>query len=131
MDWMKMTTIHAFSFLFFLAACSSGPTVKNSVKGGLEKGVVDSVIKENISEVRGCYEAQLASHPQLKGRVVTNFTIADNGRVSAANITESTLKNPGTETCLLDVILDMDFPPPVGGGKVDVKYPFIFSPAAE
>ena len=54
------------------------------------------------------------------------FTIAANGMVQSASVTETTLKNSEVERCITAKIRTWKFPKPKGGGIVIVKYPFIF-----
>ena len=40
-----------------------------------------------------------------------------------------TLKNKNTESCVVDVIKRIPFPPVRGGGVAEVTYPFLFKPS--
>lgn len=80
-------------------------------------------------QFRTCYETQLRAHPTLQGRVVVAFTISPEGRAADLTLKSTTLHNSKVENCILDVIRGItDFPPPDGGAKVQLTYPFKFTP---
>ena len=84
------------------------------------------MIKQHLAQIRYCYEKELVRAPGLFGKVGTQFTIAANGMVQSASVTETTLKNSEVERCITAKIRTWKFPKPKGGGIVIVKYPFIF-----
>ena len=94
--------------------------------GALPVEVIKKVIAENRNQVRYCYEVELQRHQTLQGRVLVKFVIAANGSVAAVRIESSTLNSPVVERCILAKIKGWRFPPPVGGGLVEVRYPFVF-----
>jgi pSer/pThr/pTyr-binding forkhead associated (FHA) protein len=96
------------------------------VEGGLDREVISAVIKENLGQIRYCYERNLSANPDLNGKVQVKFTIAAPGTVSAQEIGTSTLKNAMVEGCILRRIARWKFPQPKGGTSVVVTYPFLF-----
>jgi TonB family protein len=102
-----------------------------SVRGSLDKEIIRRIVRRNINQVRFCYQEALTRHPSLEGRLVTQFTIAPTGRVLAAMIESSTLKELSVEACVVNAVKRLEFPAPEGGGLVMVSYPFTFSPAGE
>jgi len=111
---------------------STGPETLPSepvVLGALSKEAIQEVILEHVTRIRFCYERELKARPNLSGKIVVKFVIAKDGTVSSADIKESTLDLPDMESCVLDVIRQMAFPEPKGGGIVIVSYPFLFRPA--
>ena len=96
------------------------------IMGSLDKEIIRRVIKQHLAQIRYCYEKELVRAPGLFGKVGTQFTIAANGLVQAASVTETTLKNSEVERCITAKIRTWKFPKPKGGGVVIVKYPFIF-----
>ncbi len=106
-----------------------GNAAETIVMGGLDKDVIDRIIKENISKIRYCYEIEANKNPSLRGRIMTRFVIAATGRVSQSGIEATSMQNPGVERCLTSVIQKIQFPEPVGGTLVEVSYPFQFTPA--
>jgi len=110
-------------------AIEIGSASETIIVGGLDKSVIDEYIKRHMRQISGCYSRELTSKPGLKGRVATRFVITGSGRVSQASVTSSKLNDPITEKCVLGVIKLIVFPEPLGGGVVEVDYPFDFTPA--
>lgn len=100
------------------------------IMGGLDKDLIDRIIKENINAIRTCYEREAnTSRAELRGRVMMRFVISASGRVSQAGVEATSLSNVNVEKCLVGVMKRIVFPEPLGGGVVEVSYPFLFSPA--
>lgn len=99
-----------------------------AIEGALTKEEIDAVIKQNLAQIRACYERNLQGNRGLAGRVKVAFVIVSTGRVSSADIVSSDLGNAATEGCIKDVIRRWKFPLPRGGGIVNVNYPFVFTP---
>jgi hypothetical protein len=99
------------------------------VIGALDRSLIDAVVKRNMSQIKYCYQRELAKSPSLAGKVTVKFTIAGDGSVSSAITKSSTLGSPAVESCINGRFLRMSFPEPMGNGLVIVSYPFLFSPA--
>lgn len=111
------------------SANAASDTEKKVVMGGLDKGVIDDQIKRYLPQIRYCYVKELNSSAKpISGEIQTRFTIDAAGKVTTAEISSTTLNNSLVETCVVGVIKRIFFPEPVGGGIVDVDYPFVFSP---
>ncbi len=107
-----------------------GDSVETVILGGLDKSVIDAMIKRHLRQIRNCYESELTrGNPKIRGRVMTRFVISASGRVSRAAVTATSLKSARVERCLTGVIKRIQFPEPLGGGVVEVSYPFVFSPS--
>jgi hypothetical protein len=107
-----------------------GNAAETIVVGGLDRSLIDEYIKRHIREIRACYEAQLnSSAGKLAGRMATRFVISGSGHVSQAGVTSSSLGNSKVESCVLGVLRHIMFPEPLGGGVVEVDYPFSFTPS--
>lgn len=98
-------------------------------RGDLNKEILRRVIRHHISDVKNCYEAELAQNPKLGGRILVRFTIASSGRVTASALQDSTMGNARVETCTVEAVRGWEFPKPCGGGYVVVSYPFVLTPA--
>lgn len=96
---------------------------------GLEREVVRRVVRWNIDGFRACYEAGLASNPNLKGRVTLRFTIGKDGKVTSMTDGGSDLPDANVVRCVLDHGATLVFPAPRGGSPVQVTYPIDFKPA--
>jgi TonB family protein len=91
--------------------------------------VIAKVIKRHENEIKYCYEQELNKTPNLSGKVAVQFVIDPTGAVSEGNVTETSLNNTTTESCMLSRIRRWKFPEPQGGGIVTVTFPWIFKPA--
>jgi TonB family protein len=76
--------------------------------------------------VRFCYERALQRRPELRGRVVTRFTIGDDGRVTRAAIADSSVADADVGACVAAAERRWRFPAPCAG---DMRYPFVFERA--
>ena len=110
------------------AACAPDAECGPIILPALEKAVIDAVIHDAMKPIRGCYNKGLAADPTLAGLVKVRFVIAADGMVSSATTKQTTLGAPGVESCLNENFLTIVFPPPKGGGTVNVTYPFVFLP---
>ena len=82
------------------------------------------------NEIKACYERALQKDPTLYGKVAVRWIIDPTGAVPRASLSASTLGNTETEACILRRVRRWRFPPPRGGGVVQVTYPWIFKPSA-
>ena len=98
------------------------------VRGGLEKSEVEAVIKQNLAQIRNCYNRGLRMNPTLSGKVKASFKISAAGTVAISRIGDSSLASSDVEECIRGRILSWNFPQPRGGTTVDVSYPFILRP---
>ncbi len=105
---------------------STGPP---TVYGGLDKEIIRRIIHQHRSRFRYCYEKELIKNPNLQGKVYVKFIIEPNGRVFKSHVSRTTINNDRLEECLVRRIRLLRFPPPKGGGIVEVNYPFIFKPS--
>lgn len=94
------------------------------VQGSLSKEVIRRIIHRHINEVKFCYERELASRPDLEGRVAIKFIISGQGSVQMSAVANSTLGNAKVENCIAQAVRRWTFPQPKGGGVVIVTYPF-------
>ncbi|MCO4746254.1 MAG: AgmX/PglI C-terminal domain-containing protein [Proteobacteria bacterium] len=96
--------------------------------GSLDRELINEPIAAQIGTIQRCYAAELARTPNLAGKVVLKFVISADGTVGERGIKSSELGHEGVESCILDVIGDLVFAKPKGGGVVMVSYPFLFAP---
>ena len=95
------------------------------VMGSLPREILQKVIDQNKNQIRTCYEAELQRQQDLEGKVGVKWVIAATGRVAKVMITETSLENGNVEKCIMAKIMTWKFPPPAGGGTVEVNYPFV------
>jgi hypothetical protein len=99
--------------------------------GGLDRDVIESIIRKRQDRIRLCYERQLNFFPKLKGKISVHFVIGKTGSVISSGISEDTLKNENVSKCITNEVKDWSFPVPEGGTIVNVDYPFVFESSAK
>ncbi|MEI7973869.1 MAG: AgmX/PglI C-terminal domain-containing protein, partial [Bdellovibrio sp.] len=99
---------------------------ESEITGGLDREVIASYIKSQLGQILYCYERQLSAEPQLYGKVTVKFTIGPSGSIETQRISETSLRSQIVESCMLQKISKWKFPPPEGGTRVVVSYPFLF-----
>jgi hypothetical protein len=100
-------------------------------RGGLDRDVIDAIIRRRQDRIRLCYERQLNFNPKLSGKVAVHFVIGKSGNVVSRRILEDTMKNASVNNCILNEVSTWTFPPPQGGTLVNVDYPFVFESSAK
>jgi hypothetical protein len=97
------------------------------VVGAIDPELIRRVIREHASQIRYCYEQQLALNPKLEGKVAIRWQIDAAGRASATQVepADTTLASAEVHRCIMSRIVTWQFPKPKGGGIAIVKYPWI------
>jgi hypothetical protein len=84
-----------------------------------------------------CYEETLRTEPGLAGRLVVEFDIAGEpdvgGIVEDSRIDESSdlARSAALSECVRETIYSLELRAPEGGGRVQVRYPFVFRPDSD
>jgi TonB family protein len=96
----------------------------------IDKGLIRTVVRSHVREIRGCYEQGLATDPKLAGRVVVRFTIDPRGTVSEAAVASSDLPPQAqlVQACIVAAVKNWRFPVPPQSTKAEVLYPFVLAP---
>lgn len=93
---------------------------------GLDKDAIRSVVRSNIKDIRGCYNAGLEQDKDLEGRISLRMEIAAGGTVKDATVLDADF-DEGVPACMAKTVRDWDFP------AIDkptvVTYPFLFKPS--
>ena len=94
------------------------------------KDEIQRVIADNRGKVRACYEAALKTNPGIAGDLVVSFIINPDGSVKNAEVnwSESELHVPELDSCTIEVVQALKFPPSSRGLESKVNYPFNFNP---
>ena len=95
--------------------------------GNVDKATIDRIVKQHLTQIRTCYERELARNPSLSGKITVKFVIAKDGQVSTSNSAHSTLGSAPAEECIHGHFRRMRFPPPRGGGIAVIRYPLVFN----
>ena len=94
-----------------------------AVQGDLDKAIVRRYMRRNTQKFQYCYEKKLLVDPRATGTVSTEFFITPEGTVASAHASGV---DPEVAECVADVIKQIEFPKPRGGGGVQVNYPLTF-----
>lgn len=96
--------------------------------GSIDKEAIRRVIREHLREIRSCYERALQRQPDLYGKIVFSWIIAEKGRVQSAKVTSNDLGNAEVANCIKEKLQTWTFPepPPNTLAQVD-SYPFVFA----
>jgi len=95
------------------------------IAGHYAPDVVTRALRARVATFRYCYEKALAAWPELAGRIALTWTIAADGKVAGAHVTESSMSDPSVGACLAAAVGRLAFPPPAGG-PVELSVPFTF-----
>lgn len=123
--------------LLFLPTAPAREIVANQPKvtpargDGLERSVIMQEIRRAQPRIKACYEMGLQAKSGLGGKLSVAFKIGPDGHVVSSTAQEDSLEHEQTTRCILDVVNRMEFPPPEGGGFVNVTFPWIFKQAGE
>lgn len=98
-----------------------------SFSGSIDKEAIRKVIRDNQRQIQACYEKTLNKNPNLYGKVILEWVIVGNGRVTNARVANSTLKNSEVENCILSRLRTWKFPEPPPDQEAVVSYPFLFN----
>jgi hypothetical protein len=119
---------------FATPGAAPAPSVRHVDGGGLhrfDKQGLDEAMASAMPEIDACYEEWLKIQPSLGGRMNARFTINTDdgveGRVSQVSVGDGGAGNIAFEGCILSVISELRFDPPLGG-EMHVSYPLAFIP---
>lgn len=93
----------------------------------LDKEGVRRVIREHLPQISACYEPELKKHPNLKGKLIARFMIAEDGKVASVDMADSKLPNAKVVECAGKVFETMVFPRPAAGMQL-ITYPIDLMP---
>lgn len=95
-----------------------------TMESGLDRDQIIAVINRHRGQIVYCYEKGLQAQPDIGGRVSVSFVIGPSGRVTKANVAQSSVGSRTVENCIVSRMKSWQFPQPVGRVHVDVLYPF-------
>lgn len=81
-------------------------------------------IRSARAALHDCYLRELIAEPALTGTLLTEFLVVKDGTVRSAQVIHGL--TPGLDACVLAQIKQTEFPHPVHGDQVLVRYPFNF-----
>jgi len=95
--------------------------------GGMDKEAIRRVIREHIREIRSCYEKELQRSPDLYGKIVLEWDIEEEGRVTRVVTKSNALGNDNVAKCIMSRLKMWKFPDPPRDQIGRVVFPFVFS----
>ncbi|MEO5666715.1 MAG: AgmX/PglI C-terminal domain-containing protein [Bdellovibrionota bacterium] len=98
------------------------------VLGSLSKEEIERVVRAHASEIRYCYDREIARNPSLSGKVTMKWTIVGAGRVESVSTKDNSTGSKSLSDCIGGYLKDWKFPTPAEGSSSDVEYPWIFKP---
>ena len=124
---VKSTQYVLFSLIivFLMMSCTIGPPPKKHITS-TDKEAIRKVVKENVKELRVCYERLAQRDPKESGRIDLNWTIQPSGLVENVKVVKSQIKDEDTLECMIASLATWEFPKPLKGVVLDVNYPFVF-----
>ncbi len=95
------------------------------VVGGLDRPIIQRIVRAHINELRYCYQRALQHKPNLAGRMTVEFVINLRGNVPVARVGASTLGAPDVEQCVAAAVRRWIFPWK-GDATVEITLPLEF-----
>lgn len=93
------------------------PYEKNEVK--------NTILKNAADPIQACYKEWVAKNPQFTfGRISIDWTIDPNGEPQNVEIVASEL--PEIDSCVIETVTNLKFPPPPAGESRYVHHKFLF-----
>jgi len=93
--------------------------------GSRDPESITAAINQQSASVEYCYQKRAKINPNLRGRIDLEVEIAPDGKVTRANVINSTLDDKDLDTCILRAIKRWRFGA-VDTGIVRIRVPFIF-----
>ena len=94
---------------------------------GSYRASIQATFRAIRSDLRTCYERELAKDPTLEGRVVVRFVLEPSGDVGEVTTPEN-LVAPAVGACVAEVVRARKFAPHEAG-RIVVSYPLVFQTA--
>lgn len=84
--------------------------------------IVDLYRKKLVS----CYRNQGGSQSDRSGEVTLKLVVEKDGTLRSVGVEKSTLNDPATESCMVDMLRAIDYPPTESGQPTTWRIPFRF-----
>lgn len=85
-----------------------------------------AVVRRYAAGIQYCYDEQLKSQPELRGKLVVSITVTPSGKVSETHVVQDTLGSSAVSGCVLSQIQGWNFGQ-VTEGEVTFRTPFVFT----
>ncbi|WP_342379079.1 AgmX/PglI C-terminal domain-containing protein [Myxococcus stipitatus] len=108
--------------------------VIESYEGDFRPEDVRAAIQAVTPLVQQCFEDAAQRNRGLQS-VKLRFNVESRGggrgQMNRGEVLVSTIPDPMVQACVVDSLLDIDFPTPSRGGRAQVVYPFVFTESGE
>ena len=98
-----------------------------AVDGKIDKNSVAATIRRRQDGFQGCYETALKANSKLAGKLVVEFTIGDDGKVTEARVVKDGVGSGEVSSCVVGLLKRLKFPAPADG-EVTISNTFVFQP---
>jgi outer membrane biosynthesis protein TonB len=98
-----------------------------AVDGKIDKKSVAATIRRRQDGFQGCYETALKANSKLAGKLVVEFTIGDDGKVTEARVVKDGVGSGEVSSCVVGLLKRLKFPAPADG-EVTISNTFVFQP---
>lgn len=106
---------------------------EDAAEGTVDKEDVRRAIQSVVPLIRQCFQDVAERYPGSQS-VTLKFTLEGQGltgRFRDGEVVDTSIQDPFALACFLDSLVDVRFPPPRGGGRVTITYPFRFVPGGD
>lgn len=106
---------------------TAGIPSETVVLGSMDPDIIRKILLDHVPQFRFCYQKEIErAGADVSGAVILDFTIGATGHVSQAGLAQASTLPTEVKKCVLGVLKGINFPAPLGGGKVGVKQPMNF-----
>jgi len=96
--------------------------------GTLDKDYIRERMQDLMPLVKECYDNALRDHPDLRGRLVVEFTLSGEPGAGAiiedSKILDGSIENAPLRECVQETMYALELKAPDEGGRIVVRYPF-------
>lgn len=111
------------------AIYTAGIPSETVVLGSMDPDVIRRILLDHLPQFRYCYQKEFErTGAETSGTVKLDFVIGASGHVTEAGVDGSSALPTDVKKCVVGVLKGIEFPEPMGGGKVEVKQPMNFYP---
>ena len=112
-----MLRVNSYCFILVMGFSFGACVTKQVDVNAPKEDQIDLAMRTQGQTFAECYE-----HNRARGKIVLEFTLDHLGHMTKAKVFSSTLKNPVADSCILQTLNAVKFPPQKSDALV-VKYP--------
>jgi hypothetical protein len=114
-----------FGVLFGLSTGCS--TLKNVYQPEADRQGIREIVRIHLPELQPCYERAIEERPGAEGKIIFEWNLGPDGKISNLVVKEADPKIVGVIDCVSAMLRSWPFPKPENDEFVSVTYPFYFS----